>query len=84
MAQPAELEKLTGLASRFGAFVAERHPFALGDALDAFFALASIVAGVMYGKSFPVVALEPDEFASLRSGERLSVERSGVIRRTET
>lgn len=36
MAKPAELEKLTGLASRFGAFVLERHPFALGDALDAF------------------------------------------------
>ena len=36
MAKPAELEKLTGLAGRFGAFVAERHPFALGDALDAF------------------------------------------------
>ena len=36
MAKPAELEKLTGLASRFGAFVAERHPFALSDALDAF------------------------------------------------
>ena len=35
MAKPAELEKLTGLASRFGAFVAERHPFALADALDA-------------------------------------------------
>src|SRR5476651_95833 len=36
MPKPAELEKLTGLASRFGAFVAERHPFALNDALDAF------------------------------------------------
>ena len=36
MAKPAELEKLTGLASRFGAFVAERYPFALADALDAF------------------------------------------------
>src|SRR6185369_9650389 len=35
MAKPAELEKLTGLASRFGAFVAGRHPFALADALDA-------------------------------------------------
>ena len=35
MAKPAELEKLTGLASRFGAFVAERHPFALSDALEA-------------------------------------------------
>src|SRR5437773_10885996 len=36
MAKQAELEKLTGLASRFGAFIAERHPFALGVALDAF------------------------------------------------
>jgi 2-oxoisovalerate dehydrogenase E1 component len=40
MANRAELSKLTGLASRFGAFVAERHPFALGDALDAFEAAA--------------------------------------------
>ncbi len=36
MAKPAELDKLTGLASRFGAFIAERHPFALADALEAF------------------------------------------------
>ena len=47
---------------------------------DSFFALASIVAGVMYGKSFPVIALEPNEFASLQSGRRLIVERSGVVR----
>jgi len=47
---------------------------------DSFFALASIVAGVMYGKSFPVVALEADDFARLRSGERLVVERGGTIR----
>lgn len=48
---------------------------------DAFFALASIVADVMYGKSFPVVSLEPEDFASLRSGETLRIEPSGVIRR---
>ena len=36
MAKPAELAKLAGLASRFGAFVAERHPFALAHALEAF------------------------------------------------
>jgi 2-oxoisovalerate dehydrogenase E1 component len=35
MAKPAELEKLTGVASRFGAFVVERHPFALDDAIEA-------------------------------------------------
>jgi len=31
-----ELDRLTGLASRFGAFVAERHPFALDVALKAY------------------------------------------------
>jgi len=48
---------------------------------DAFFALASIVADVMYGKSFPVIALDPADFATLRSGEHLSIEASGVIHR---
>ncbi len=54
----------------------------LTTGVDPFFALASLVADVMYGKSFPVVALEPADFASLRSGERLVVERSGIVRRT--
>jgi len=35
MIKPSALDKLTGLASRFGGFVAEREPFALTDALDA-------------------------------------------------
>jgi predicted aconitase with swiveling domain len=47
---------------------------------DSFFALASIVADVMYGKSFPVIALEANDFARLRTGERLVVERDGTIR----
>ena len=34
--KPGTLEKLTGLAGRFGAFVAERYPFSLTDALEAF------------------------------------------------
>ena len=34
------MDRLTGLASRFGAFVAERHPLALVDALEAFDAVA--------------------------------------------
>ena len=50
---------------------------------DAFFALASIVADVMYGKSFPVVALTPEEFAMLRTGEPLIVDRGGRIRKKE-
>ncbi len=34
--KPAGLGKLTGLAGRFGAFLAERYPFALTDAIEAF------------------------------------------------
>jgi hypothetical protein len=37
----------------------------------------------MYGKSFPVVALTAEDFATLRSGEPLIVERGGRIRRKE-
>jgi predicted aconitase with swiveling domain len=48
--------------------------------VDSFFALASIVADVMYAKSFPVIALEPNDFAVLRTGMRMTVERSGLIR----
>src|ERR1043166_7720674 len=48
--------------------------------VDPFFALASIVAGVMYGQSFPVVALTADEFATLSTGMRLTVSASGLIR----
>ena len=48
---------------------------------DAFFALASIVADVMYGKSFPVISLEAADFALLRTGEHLRIDLSGVIRR---
>ena len=48
---------------------------------DAFFALASIVADVMYGKSFPVIALDAGDFASLATGEHLTIEWSGVVRR---
>jgi len=51
----------------------------LTTGVDSFFALASIVAGVMYGKSFPVVALEAQDFNALTTGARLVVERSGTI-----
>jgi predicted aconitase with swiveling domain len=51
----------------------------LTTGVDSFFALASIVAGVMYGKSFPVVALDPSDFATLATGARLKVDREGRI-----
>jgi 2-oxoisovalerate dehydrogenase E1 component len=43
MARSAELSKLTEISSRFGAFVAERHPLALQEAIDAF---ESVTRGV--------------------------------------
>jgi predicted aconitase with swiveling domain len=52
----------------------------LTTGVDSFFALASIVADVMYGKAFPVIALEPGDAAVLRTGMRVSVERSGAVR----
>jgi len=52
----------------------------LTTGVDSFFALASIVAGVMYDKSFAVVALDAADFASLVTGTRLVVERSGIVR----
>lgn len=51
----------------------------LTTGVDAFFALAAIVAATMYGRSFPVVALEPADFASLRSGAYVRIERDGRI-----
>jgi 2-oxoisovalerate dehydrogenase E1 component len=36
MSKPAHLEKSSDIASRLGAFVAERHPFVVADALAAF------------------------------------------------
>jgi cis-L-3-hydroxyproline dehydratase len=47
---------------------------------DSFFALASIVAGVMYGRSFPVVSLDARDFDALESGTRLAIEPDGTVR----
>src|SRR5438876_8647429 len=51
----------------------------LTTGVDSFFALASIVADVMYGKSFPVIALERADFAALTTGMRLRIDRLGRI-----
>lgn len=52
----------------------------LTTGVDSFFALASIVADVMYGKSFPVIALEPADAATLVTGMWLTITRDGQIR----
>lgn len=45
MTKPAEGEKLTALARQFGAFIAERHPFALDIAMGAFEAVERASGG---------------------------------------
>ena len=49
--------------------------------VDPFFALASIVADAMFGRPFPVVALEASDFALLRTGDRLTISQGGLIER---
>ena len=47
--------------------------------LDAFFALASIVAKEMYDASIPVVAVSPQDFAGLQTGQWLRIDADGRI-----
>lgn len=47
--------------------------------VDSFFALASIVAQEMYGKAFPVVALDADQFAALKTGDRVVIRPDGSV-----
>ena len=51
----------------------------LTTGVDAFFALASIVAGEMYGRSFPVVALAAADVEQLATGRWIRVDRDGRI-----
>jgi predicted aconitase with swiveling domain len=51
----------------------------LTTGVDTFFALAAVVALEMYGKSFPVIALLPEDFQRLRTGDVVAVDASGTI-----
>jgi predicted aconitase with swiveling domain len=46
---------------------------------DSFLALASIVADEMYGKPIPILAVSPEDFARLRTGQRVEIHESGRI-----
>ena len=51
----------------------------LTSEVDAFLALASIVADEMYQKPLPVIALEPDDFARLKTGQEVRVFADGRV-----
>jgi len=56
MANRAAVDKLTGLARRYAAFVAERHPFALNDAIEA---IESVLGGRDPGGEAAIESLRP-------------------------
>ena len=47
--------------------------------VDPFLALASIVADELYAKPIPVVALDPDDFVTLKTGQWLRLSADGSI-----
>ena len=47
--------------------------------LASFLALASIVAEELYGRNFPVVMIDKDDFDKLESGQWVSIKRDGVV-----
>ena len=51
----------------------------LTAATDTFLTLASIVADELYQKPIPVIALDPDDFAMLETGQRLRVFADGSV-----
>lgn len=56
----------------------------LTTVVDTFFALASVVADELYERPIPVIVLSPEDFATLKTGERLRVTREGVVERVGT
>jgi predicted aconitase with swiveling domain len=49
------------------------------DRADVFLALASVVADEMYQNAFPMVAVDPEVFAALRSGDRARILEDGFL-----
>ena len=47
--------------------------------VDSFFALASIVADEMYGQPVPLVALDPESFAKLQTGDEIVLHDDGTL-----
>jgi predicted aconitase with swiveling domain len=48
-------------------------------ATDFFFALASVVAGELYEKPFPLIALSDSDFGLLQTGHQIEIEESGHV-----
>lgn len=51
----------------------------LATEADFFFALASVVADALYAKPLPLIALAAADFASLRTGDQLTITGNGLV-----
>ncbi len=81
LAVPFSRGSSTGTAVLLEAIKSNHAPAAiLTTGVDAFFALAAIVAEEMYGRSIPIVALSEADFARLQTGARVRIERDGTIK----
>lgn len=47
--------------------------------IEAFLTLAAIVADELYGKQVPIIFTEPEEFDTLKTGQRIVIRRDGSI-----
>jgi len=47
--------------------------------VDSFFALASIVANVMYQSPIPIIVVASDDFADLQTGDMINIDEEGCI-----
>ena len=54
----------------------------LTSGVDTFLSLASVVAEELYEKPIPVFALDPQDFDSLKHGDRLQIQADGMIKVT--
>ncbi len=48
-------------------------------ATDFFFALASVVAGELYEKSFPLIALSDSDFGLIKTGDQIEIAENGNL-----
>jgi len=51
----------------------------ISTGIGSFFALASIVADVMYQKPIPIVALNHEDFATLKPEDWIEIQNEGVV-----
>jgi predicted aconitase with swiveling domain len=80
LALPGSRGSSTTTAVLLEALRAGRAPAAiLVTNADTFFALASVVADEMYGRSIPIVQLSEEDFETLKSGEWVRIDEDGTV-----